>query len=202
MQIQKPADLARMVKARRQSQGLTQQDVADAVGMTRQSLARIERGHAGASFDLVLRIFEKLGIRLEANSDGQRTVAVPVPTWDVDTSLNASAAARASAKRIDTSDTAASAFKNLGVSAIAAAATAATRNTDTSALLSNWQSALRDQTERLRESAAKNGSQLSAEEARKALFSAAIEAGNPDRGDSTLTSERSSRESWNGNGNG
>ena len=66
MRIQKPSDLARIVKTRRQSLGLTQQDIADAVGVTRQSLARIESGNGGASFDTVLRIFGQLDGRLEA----------------------------------------------------------------------------------------------------------------------------------------
>ncbi|RLP75951.1 XRE family transcriptional regulator [Mycetocola tolaasinivorans] len=64
--IQKPADLARLIKTQRQTQRLTQQDVADAAGITRQSLARIERGHSGVAFDTILRIFEKLSIRLDA----------------------------------------------------------------------------------------------------------------------------------------
>lgn len=71
MRIQKPADLARIVKTQRQAQQLTQQQVADVTGITRQSLARIEGGHAGASFASVLRIFEYLGIQLEGNSSAE-----------------------------------------------------------------------------------------------------------------------------------
>jgi len=66
MKIQKSADLARTIKVRRQALGLTQQDVAEAARITRQSLARIEHGHGGASFDTILRIFEKLGLGIEA----------------------------------------------------------------------------------------------------------------------------------------
>jgi len=65
MRISKPADLARLVKTRRQSQGRTQQDVAAAAGITRQSLARIERGHGGVSFDTLTVVLDYLGIRLE-----------------------------------------------------------------------------------------------------------------------------------------
>lgn len=218
MHIQKPADLARIVKTRRQSQGLTQQDVADAVGITRQSLARIERGHAGASFDLVLRVFEKLGIRLEVNSDRQQTVAVPIPTGDSLTSWAATSAVPASAREIDTSaitaalaaatrniDTSAltvGAYNNLDVSAIAAAATAATRGINSSALLSNWQSDLKNLTRELRGTASKSGSEFSAQETRKAILSAAIEAGNPDRKSSTPTSKSSSPEALSGGING
>jgi transcriptional regulator with XRE-family HTH domain len=77
MQIQTPADLARLIKSRRQAQRFTQQEVADAVGITRQSLARIERGNAGTSFDTVLRIFAHLGINLDANSGNVTSVAIP-----------------------------------------------------------------------------------------------------------------------------
>lgn len=72
MRIEKPADLARIVKTQRQAQQLTQQQVADEVGITRQSLARIESGQGGASFDTVLRIFAALNIRLEANPTSQQ----------------------------------------------------------------------------------------------------------------------------------
>lgn len=75
MQIQTPADLARLIKTRRQAQRFTQQEVADAVGITRQSLARIERGNAGTSFDTVLRIFAHLGINLDANSGNVASAA-------------------------------------------------------------------------------------------------------------------------------
>lgn len=80
MLIQKPADLARAVKTRRQAQGLTQQDIADAVGITRQSLARIERGHAGASFDTVLRILDRLGVDLAASWGTTATREADAPT--------------------------------------------------------------------------------------------------------------------------
>ena len=65
MRIRKPADLARLVKTSRQAQGRTQQEVANAAGITRQSLARIERGHGGVSFDTAILILDYLGIRLE-----------------------------------------------------------------------------------------------------------------------------------------
>ncbi|AWB89760.1 helix-turn-helix transcriptional regulator [Salinibacterium hongtaonis] len=65
MKISKSADLARLVKTRRQAEGRTQQDVADAAGITRQSLARIERGHGGVSFDTLILILDYLGIGLD-----------------------------------------------------------------------------------------------------------------------------------------
>ncbi len=66
MKLQTPSDLARLVKNARVLRNLTQQDVADAVGITRQSLARLEHGNGGTSFDTVLLILDHLGIRLDA----------------------------------------------------------------------------------------------------------------------------------------
>ncbi|MFC3399113.1 helix-turn-helix transcriptional regulator [Microbacterium amylolyticum] len=68
------------MKTQRQIQDLTQQSLADSVGVTRQSLARIERGHGGASFETVLRIFETLGIRLDATANAQTPSDDPRPT--------------------------------------------------------------------------------------------------------------------------
>lgn len=101
MQVQTSADLARIVKTRRQAQALTQQDIADAVGITRQSLARIEHGHGGVSFDTVLRIFEKLSLHLDVAPNGQRHIAIPA--LNNDAFQTAASAARAAISNIDTS---------------------------------------------------------------------------------------------------
>ncbi|CAN7418710.1 helix-turn-helix transcriptional regulator [Microbacterium sp. LjRoot45] len=74
MKLQTSSDVARLVKNTRAQQDLTQQDVADAVGITRQSLARLERGNGGISFDTVLLILDHLGIHLDAS-----TARHPVP---------------------------------------------------------------------------------------------------------------------------
>jgi len=69
MKLQTPSDLARLIKNARVQQSLTQHDVAHAVGITRQSLARLERGNGGTSFDTVLLILDHLGIHLNAATD-------------------------------------------------------------------------------------------------------------------------------------
>ena len=68
MKLEKTADAARAIKAGRLAQGLTQQALADRVGIARQSLARIEKGSGGAAFDTYLSLFEALGITLETHS--------------------------------------------------------------------------------------------------------------------------------------
>lgn len=95
VKLQTPSDLARLVKNARVQRNLTQQDVADAVGITRQSLARLERGNGGTSFDTVLVILDHLGIRLDATTDRR-----PVAPAAVATRGAAQAAADALTKRI------------------------------------------------------------------------------------------------------
>lgn len=68
--IRTPADAARVIKTARLEQSLTQQEVADAVGVSRQVLARIEQGSAASSFMTYLRIFSYLGVNLSAHSQG------------------------------------------------------------------------------------------------------------------------------------
>jgi transcriptional regulator with XRE-family HTH domain len=200
MRIQSPADLARTIKTRRQARGLTQQDIADAVGITRQSLARIERGHGGVSFDTVLRILETLELNLEATTtaghQGQFTFAVPAlsndavrqatsdivakATQNLDTSAIANAAA-AAARNIDTSALAAATYRHIDTSTIAEAATAAARNIDPSVALSSWRAALDALASQVQQTAARTGFEPSVLEARKALLKSTIEAGDPDR---------------------
>lgn len=95
MKLQTPSDLARLIKNARVQQTLTQQDVAHAVGITRQSVARLERGNGGTSFDTVLLILDHLGIHLNAATD-RHTAA---PATDA-TRGAAQAAADALTKRI------------------------------------------------------------------------------------------------------
>lgn len=162
IRIRKPADLARLVKTSRQAQGRTQQDVADAAGITRQSLARIERGHGGVSFDTVILILDYLGIHLE----GTPVKEAPANAGSTDVTtvhLPESLFARA-ARDIDTSSIARAALRQLNSAATAGLSDALRRGIDTSAL-----------TAQLRDSL----SGLSDQAARVALRSA-IEAGDPD----------------------
>lgn len=94
LKLQTPSDLARLVKNARVQRNLTQQDVADAVGITRQSLARLERGSGATSFDTVLLILDHLGIQLDATTDRRTTSPVAA-----DARGTAQAAADALAKR-------------------------------------------------------------------------------------------------------
>jgi len=95
VKLQTPSDLARLVKNTRTQRNLTQQDIAAAVGITRQSVARLERGNGGTSFDTVLLILDHLGIHLNATTDRSVTAPAALATQDA-----AQAASEALARRI------------------------------------------------------------------------------------------------------
>ncbi|HJA04704.1 MAG: helix-turn-helix transcriptional regulator [Candidatus Microbacterium stercoravium] len=95
VKLQTPSDLARLVKNARVQRDLTQQDVAGAVGITRQSLARLERGDGGTSFNTVLLILDYLDVRLDALAERRTSVPAAAATGSA-----AEAAAGALAKRI------------------------------------------------------------------------------------------------------
>ena len=51
---------------RRQLDGMTQQELADRVGVTRQTIFSIERGRYNPSVGLALRLAETFGVTVEA----------------------------------------------------------------------------------------------------------------------------------------
>jgi len=61
-------DLAPLMAARRKALRLTQQDVADAIGISRRSVHAIEHGKPTAEVETVLRICAALGLIIEARS--------------------------------------------------------------------------------------------------------------------------------------
>ncbi len=95
VKLQTSSDLARLVKNARAQRQLTQQDVADAIGITRQSLARLEHGNGSTSFDTVLLILDHLGIQLDAAPERRTITPATVATRSA-----AQAAADALAERV------------------------------------------------------------------------------------------------------
>lgn len=89
VKLRTSSDLARLVKNARARRQLTQQDVADAVGITRQSLARLERGNGGTSFDTVLLILDHLGVHLGATTDSRTTPTAAVASDAAQAAANA-----------------------------------------------------------------------------------------------------------------
>ena len=182
MRLRKPSDLARIVKTQRQAQNLTQQQIADAVGVTRQSVARIEQGHGGVSFETVLRIFDALDIELDAPLSSARSH--PTSATKNETSPRATHSARDKIRSIDASGLAA-AIANINTSGLAAAIA----NINTSGI-TTWQDGLDALTGQLQESLTRTGTDLSDSAARRAILRAAIEAGDPDAKNSGTVQKR------------
>ena len=70
MRIASVGDAAGAARGRRVDLGWSQQDVADRVGVSRRWVYQFEGGKIRAEFGLVLRLFDTLGIRLEAHRPG------------------------------------------------------------------------------------------------------------------------------------
>jgi HTH-type transcriptional regulator / antitoxin HipB len=69
MFIRTPADLGAVIRERRKQLGLDQSTLAKRIGVSRQWVIGVERGHARAAVGLVLRAIDALGIRLDASMD-------------------------------------------------------------------------------------------------------------------------------------
>jgi putative transcriptional regulator len=61
----KPTKLTNSIKDLRTLNGLTQADLADAVGVTRQTVIAIEQGKYSPSLEMAFQISRVLGARLE-----------------------------------------------------------------------------------------------------------------------------------------
>jgi len=66
MLVRTPADLGAVIRERRKHLKLDQATFAKRIGVSRQWVIEIERGHPRAELSLVLRAFGALGIPLDA----------------------------------------------------------------------------------------------------------------------------------------
>jgi HTH-type transcriptional regulator/antitoxin HipB len=69
MFIRTPADLGAVIRDRRKQLGLDQSTFAKRIGVSRQWVIGVERGHARAAMGLVLRAIDALGVRLDAGTE-------------------------------------------------------------------------------------------------------------------------------------
>ena|SRR4051794_10896889 len=58
-----------LVREARRRAGLTQRELASRAGTTQSSIARLETGQTGPSFDLVVRLIQLCGFRLDVFLD-------------------------------------------------------------------------------------------------------------------------------------
>ncbi|TAK48721.1 MAG: transcriptional regulator [Xanthobacteraceae bacterium] len=69
MLIRTPADLGAVLRDRRKQLKLDQAALAKRIGVSRQWVIEVERGHARAELGLVLRAIDVLDIHLDATID-------------------------------------------------------------------------------------------------------------------------------------
>lgn len=67
--IRSPADLGRFLAAARTEQGLTQQTLAEELGVSRRYLSEIENGKPGLYTERLFQAMRLLGIQLRAERD-------------------------------------------------------------------------------------------------------------------------------------
>ena len=68
MLVRTSADLGAVIRDRRKQLKLDQSTFAKRIGVSRQWVIEVERGHARAELGLVLRAIDDLGIRLDATA--------------------------------------------------------------------------------------------------------------------------------------
>ena len=68
MKLRTARDIGAFVRSARQDQGISQADLAKRAEVSRRWLVTLEQGKAGAELALVLRVFEALGVRLDATN--------------------------------------------------------------------------------------------------------------------------------------
>jgi HTH-type transcriptional regulator/antitoxin HipB len=82
MFVRTPADLGAIIRERRRELGLGQAELAERIGVSRQWIIGVERGHARAELGLVLRALDTLAIRL--NAAVEASPAQPSTSPDID----------------------------------------------------------------------------------------------------------------------
>jgi transcriptional regulator with XRE-family HTH domain len=69
--VESTDDLARLVRARREELGITQETLANLSGLDRSFVGMFERGTRTGSFGLVLKLVHTLGMDIEVRPRGR-----------------------------------------------------------------------------------------------------------------------------------
>lgn len=80
MHLRRADDIANLIRARRESLGLSQQALAERLGVSRKWVNEIEQGNSTAKLGLVLRALNELGIELLARTPSETFESTPSPT--------------------------------------------------------------------------------------------------------------------------
>lgn len=81
MNVRTAADLGAVIREQRKQLKLDQATLAKHIGVSRQWVIEVERGHARAELGLVLRTLDVLGIQLNTDAeatDGKHPVSVDI----------------------------------------------------------------------------------------------------------------------------
>ncbi|HLL91586.1 MAG TPA: helix-turn-helix transcriptional regulator [Solirubrobacteraceae bacterium] len=70
MIIRTADELTQTVRERRRELGLTQEQLADIIGVHRAFVSKLERGRGAPRFDLLLRLVQALGMDVELRPRG------------------------------------------------------------------------------------------------------------------------------------
>lgn len=63
-----PADIGKMVRARRREQGISQEQLAGVAGTGTRFISDLENGKGTIQVDKMIKVIEALGLRLYANN--------------------------------------------------------------------------------------------------------------------------------------
>ena len=69
MQIRRPSDIGMLIRSIRRSRGLSQDQLAQRLDVSRAWIVQIEQGKPSVRLDLVLRVLNELEITLSASND-------------------------------------------------------------------------------------------------------------------------------------
>jgi len=89
MQIKTPKDLGLFIRDSRKKLHLSQQDLADRVGVGRHWIVGIERGKPGAGVGLVLRTLHALGLEFSIEAGAGPHTASPIRRPEIDIDIDA-----------------------------------------------------------------------------------------------------------------
>jgi transcriptional regulator with XRE-family HTH domain len=80
--LRRAEDVGALIRWRRETIGLSQQQFADRLGVSRKWVNEFEQGHGNAKLGLVLRALNELGIDLQARAPFE--TAIPTSTDEID----------------------------------------------------------------------------------------------------------------------
>lgn len=68
--VQTPSQLAPLLRALRRQRGMTQQDLASALGISRQAVTALEQRPEAATFERLMKVWAVLGLEVALQDKG------------------------------------------------------------------------------------------------------------------------------------